>query len=112
MRLHVWGTIRYAELHRFVPAVGRFCDFRRQKGRAVPRVFVTLASGMNTVLMVFDYPNAADWEKKEAAVGADIEYARVASEMPYVEGSIESELFQPVEDLMAHVRTMTAKGGA
>ncbi len=61
-------------------------------------MFVGLSGAMSTVLMVFDYVSAANWELEERTVSNSTEYARVASDMPYVEGSIHYELFHPIED--------------
>ncbi len=99
LRLHVTGTISYGRLHQFLAKIERFVSYRRQKGYCVPQVFLGLSGGMNTVLMVFDYASANDWEREEAAVSADAAYGRIAAEMPYLEPSIHYELFQPLEDL-------------
>jgi hypothetical protein len=99
VRLLVTGTVRYGHLQEYFEAVRRFMDYRRRKGYCVPQVFVGLSGGMNKVLMVFDYAAAKDWEYEQTRVNADGDYAHVATEMPYLEGSIRHELFQPIEDL-------------
>lgn len=98
LRLHITGTIGYGRLYQFLAAVERFVSYRRQ-GYCVPQIFLGPSGGMNSVLMVFDYASASDWEREEAAVNADAVYGRIAAEMPYVEPSIHYELFQPLEDL-------------
>jgi hypothetical protein len=97
IHLHVTGTVRYGALAAYQQGAHRFVEYRQQKGYCVPRIFIGLSGGMNTVLMVFDYESAAAWEREEAAVNSDAEYGRIASEMPYLEGSIHYALFQPME---------------
>ncbi len=97
IHLHVTGTVRYGARAIYWEAVRRFVEYRRQKGYCVPRILVGLSGGMNTTLMVFDYDSAELWEREEAAVNLDAEYGRIASEMPYLEGSIHYALFQAME---------------
>jgi len=93
--LLVKGTIEYGRLPEFSRSVGGFVEYRRQRGWAVPEVLHGLAGPMNTVLMVFRYNNLSDWETECAAEREDAEYARIASKLPYTEGSLAYELYQP-----------------
>ncbi len=92
--LLVKGTIAYGRLHDFAQAVGAFVGYRRKLGWAVPEVLYGLAGPMNTVLMVFRYKELKDWEAECAAERSDVDYARIASALPYAEGSIAYELYQ------------------
>ncbi len=47
------------------PPTGR--QSRRARGWAVPRVFGSLAGEMNTAMLVFEYPDAATYEREDAA---------------------------------------------
>jgi hypothetical protein len=95
--LHVRGTIEYGRLPEFARAVPLFVEYRKQRGWAVPEVLHGLSGPMNTVLMVFRYDDLAAWEAECAAERDDAEYARIASGLPYAEGSISYELFQPAD---------------
>lgn len=94
--LLVKGTIEHARLHQFSEAVGECVSYRRQRKWAMPEVLLHgLAGPMNTVLMIFRYKNLSDWETECAAEREDAEYGRIASRLPYAEGSLQYELYQP-----------------
>jgi hypothetical protein len=93
--LLVKGTIAHGRLHEFAESVGAFVEYRKQHGWAVPEVLHGLAGPMNTVLMIFRYKNLSDWETECAAEREDAEYGRIASRLPYTEGSLAYELYQP-----------------
>ena len=92
--LLVKGTIAHGRLHEFAQAIGAFVNYRKQRGWAVPEVLHGLAGPMNTVLMIFRYKELSDWETECKAEREDVEYGRIASKLPYVEGSIGYELYQ------------------
>jgi hypothetical protein len=92
--LLVKGTIAYGRLHDFAQAVAAFVEYRRRHGWAVPEVLYGLAGPMNTVLMVFRYKELREWEAECTAERSDLDYGRVASGLPYAEGSIVYELYQ------------------
>ncbi len=95
--LLVKGTIETGRLREFAENVGAFVGYRRKKGWAVPEVLHGLAGPMNTVLMIFRYERLSDWETECAAERVDTEYGRIASTLPYVDGSLGYELYQPQE---------------
>ena len=88
------GTIEYGKLAEFAQSVEAFRELRRKRGWAVPEVLHGLSGPMNSVLLVFRYEKLAAWEAECAAERTDIEYARIASVLPYDAGSIQYELFQ------------------
>lgn len=92
--LQVRGEIRYGEWGRFRQAVQRYRDYRRQRNYVVPQLLLGLSGPMNTALLAYRYPDARAFEVEDKAIAEDPEYGRVASEMPYREGSIVYELFR------------------
>ena len=92
--LLVRGTIVHGRLREFAQAVGAFVDCRKRRGWAVPEILHGLAGPMNTVLMIFRYKQLSDWETECTAEREDAEYGRIASTLPYVEGTIAYELYQ------------------
>jgi hypothetical protein len=46
---------------------------------------------------VFPYPDAAAYEAEEARDAIDPDYARVASAMPFVEGTLSYEIYRVIE---------------
>jgi hypothetical protein len=93
--LLVKGTIAYGRLPEFAQTVGAFVAYRQERGWAVPEVLHGLAGPMNTVLMIFRYKDLSDWETECAAEREDAEFERIASKLPYTEGSLAYELYQP-----------------
>ncbi len=49
---------------------------------------------MNRAVLVYRYEDAQAFEEEDRKVARDTEYGKVASEMPYREGSIVYELFR------------------
>ncbi len=94
--IHVRGEIEYGRLHEFMQAVETFKDYRKRKGYVVPQVYLGLSGPMNTVLMTYDYDDLKVYEEEETGTARDREYARIASKMPYLEGTIHYEVFREV----------------
>ncbi|MFQ5871054.1 MAG: NIPSNAP family protein [Candidatus Geothermarchaeales archaeon] len=92
--VHVRGEIEYGRLHEYLDAVEKYKEYRSRNGYVVPKVFLGLSGPMNTVLMVYRYDDSAAYEEEEAATARDKGYAEVASQMPYLEGTIYYELFK------------------
>jgi hypothetical protein len=91
--LHVTGRIETGRWADFLEAADRWREFRGARGWTVPRVYGSLAGEMNTALLVFEYPDAATFEREDEAESADREYATVASAMPFA-GPIEYRLYR------------------
>jgi hypothetical protein len=92
--LHVRGEIKYGEWHRFLETVAKYREYRRKKNYVVPQVLHGLSGPMNRAVLVYRYDDAQAFEEEDRKVSRDPEYAKVASEMPYREGSIVYELFR------------------
>ena len=92
--LHVRGEIKYGELHHFREAVERYREYRKSKNYVVPQVLLGLSGPMNSVILVYLYETAKAFEDEDRAIGEDPDYRKVASEMPFREGSIVYQLFR------------------
>ncbi len=94
--LLVRGEIRYGEWSRFRETVERYREYRREKGYVLPQLLTGLSGSMNTAVPVYRYESAQAFEDGSRAVDEDPQYGKVASEMPYREGTIVYELFREV----------------
>jgi hypothetical protein len=92
--LHVRGEIRYGEWRHFREAAERYREYRRGKKYVVPDLLLGMSGPMNRAVLVYRYEDARAFELEDRAIAEDPEYGRVASEMPYREGTIVYELFR------------------
>ena len=92
--LFVRGEITYGRWIDFLSAARHYCDYRREKGYVVPEMLLGMSGPMNTALLVYRYSDAKAFEDENVALDQDKDYARVASAMPYIEGTIDYELFR------------------
>ena len=92
--LHVRGEIRYGEWRRFLETAEAYRAYRKSKGLVEPRLLLGLSGPMNTAVLVYRYDSANAFEEEHRKIARDPEYGRVASEMPYRDGTIAYELFQ------------------
>jgi hypothetical protein len=58
------------------------------------RILHGLSGDMNTVRLVFAYPDLNAYEREEARDAVDPEYVRAASAMPFVEGTLVYEVYR------------------
>jgi hypothetical protein len=96
VEVHVVGRIELGHFADFVDAAEQWRAFRRARGAADCRVLQALSGEMNVVRLVFSYPDLNTYEQEEARDAADPEYARVASSMPFVEGTLAYELYREI----------------
>ena len=92
--LLVRGEITYGKWSDFLVAVRRYRDYRRKKGYVIPELLLGMSGPMNTALLVYRYSDAKVFEDEDLAVDQDSDYQKVASAMPYIEGTIHYELFR------------------
>ncbi len=97
VEVHVTGRIQLGRFADFVEAAHRWCQFRAARDAAPCRILHGLSGDMNTVRLVFAYPDLAAYEREEARDAADPDYARVAGAMPFLEGTLRYELFREME---------------
>jgi len=94
VEVHVTGRVRLGRFAEFVEAAAAWQAFRAAHGHARCRVLHGLSGEMNTVRLVFAYPDSNAYEREEARDAVDPEYGRVAGAMPFVEGSLVYEVFR------------------
>lgn len=92
--LHVRGEVRYGEWRHFREAVDRYREYRRSKGYVVPEVLLGMSGPMNSTVLVYRYDDARAFEGEDRAISEDPDYGKVASAMPYRDGTIVYELFR------------------
>ncbi len=92
--LHVRGEIRLGEWSRYQEAVRHYIEYRKKNGCVVPTVLFGMSGPMNSTVLVYRYGSARDLEEEERRLAEDPEYGRVASEMPFRDGSITYELYR------------------
>lgn len=95
--VHVVGRVELGRFAEFVAAAEQWRAFRRARGAADCRLLQALSGEMNVVRLVFSYPDLNTYELEEARDAADPEYARVASAMPFVEGTLAYELYREID---------------
>ncbi|HXQ79513.1 MAG TPA: hypothetical protein VN819_04795, partial [Thermoplasmata archaeon] len=66
----------------------------RGKKYVVPHLLTGLSGPMNTAILVYWYKDVQAFEAEDRMTSRDLEYGKVASKMPYREGSIVLELFR------------------
>jgi hypothetical protein len=97
VEVHVTGRVHVGRYGEFVEAAERWQEFRAGRGRPPCRILHSLAGEMNAVRLVFTYPDLNMYEREEAEDTSDPEYARVASAMPFVDGTIGYEIYREGE---------------
>ena len=93
VELHITGRIERGRFAEFSEALAEWVCYREARGWALPRVLHALSGEMNTVLMVFAYPDLGTMERQAAAEASDVAYARIAMAMPF-EGPIDETIFR------------------
>jgi hypothetical protein len=92
--LFVRGEVRYGEWRSFREAAEQYRSYRRTKGYVVPDLLLGLSGPMNTAVLVYRYASAEAFEHEDRTIADDPEYGKVASALPYRDGSIVYELFR------------------
>lgn len=94
VEVHVVGRVELGRFPEFREAAARWRAFRRERGSADCRILQALSGEMNLVRLVFTYQDLNAYELEEGRDAADPEYARIAGEMPFVEGTLAYELYR------------------
>lgn len=97
VEVHVVGRVELGRFPEFTAAAERWRTFRRERGAADCRILQALSGEMNVVRLVFSYRDLNAYELEEGRDASDPEYARVAGEMPFVEGTLEYELYRELD---------------
>jgi hypothetical protein len=96
VEVHVEGRIALGRLADFFEAVKGYVAHARAHGYAEPRVLQGLSGAMNTIRLVYTYPDLNAYERDEARTAEDREYARAAGAMPFVDGTLTYALYRVV----------------
>jgi hypothetical protein len=94
VEVHVTGRVELGRFGEFGSASEAWRAFRDERGHAPCRVLQGLSGEMNTVRLVFSYPDLNAYEQEEAADSVDPEYARLAAAMPFIEGTLRYEIYR------------------
>jgi hypothetical protein len=94
IEVHVTGRVQLGRFAEFVDAAERWREFRAGRGHAPCTVLHALSGEINTVRLVFTYPDLNTYEQEEAQDAIDPDYARVAGAMPFVEDSLTYEIYR------------------
>jgi hypothetical protein len=97
VEVHVTGRIELGRFGEFVAALEPWASYRAAQRRAPMRIYQALSGRMNEVRMVFEYPDLAAYEREEREDAVDPEYGRLASAMPFVDGTLEYVIYTPLE---------------
>ena len=101
VEVHVTGRVQLGRFAEFLDAAERWRDFRAGREHAPCRILHALSGEMNTVRLVFLYPDLNAYEQEEAGDAVDPDYARVAAAMPFVEGTLAYEIYREAESSRA-----------
>ncbi|MHB1613466.1 MAG: hypothetical protein ACYCXA_07675 [Actinomycetes bacterium] len=93
VEVHVTGRIQAGRFAEFLEAAERWRAYRGERGWALPRVLSGLSGEMNSVRLVFAYPDLGVFEREDAEESGDRDYAAVAMGMPF-EGPIVYTLYR------------------
>ena len=87
------GVVRQGRLHEFVRGVQALQAYRKAHAYCVPEALYALSGPMNTVMLRFQFPDLGRLEQEERELEADPEHARINAALPWVEGSIQYEIY-------------------
>jgi hypothetical protein len=104
VQVHVEGQIAYGRLPDFAEAVRAYTAYARANGYVSPQVLQGISGPMNTIRLVYRYEALEEYERHEARTASDREYGRLASMMPFIEGSILYQIYLEMNE-------ETGKGG-
>ena len=101
-RFRVISTVKYGHFNEFVSAFKELNEIAGQRGWALGRVMAPLAGTNNQVVVEFEYPDLATFERETDAFFQDAEAMKVwrGTSDVVVEGSGYTELLSDV-DLIA-----------
>ena len=97
VEVHVTGRVQLGRFADFLTAAERWRSFRLDNGLAPCRILQALSGEMNAVRMVFSYPDLSAYESEEARTAGDSDYARIASQMPFVDGTLAYEIYRETD---------------
>lgn len=93
VELHVTGRIQTGRLAEFLEAAERWRAYRRDRAWTLPRVLSGLSGEMNSVRLIFAYPDLGVYEREDTEEARDHRYPEVAMAMPF-DGPIVYTLYR------------------
>lgn len=93
VEVHVTGRVETGRFAEFVSAAARWSEYRGRAGYVMPHVLQGLSGEMNSVVLVFEYPDLGSYEREEERVLGDEEYVRLAMAMPF-DGPLHYAIFR------------------
>ena len=98
IEVHVEGRIELGRLNEFDTGVRRYRYYLRARDYVVPRVLHAMSGQMNTIRLVYQYPDVEGYLQHERNSTSDAGYAEAASGMPFADGTLTYTLYRPLED--------------
>ncbi len=98
IEVHVQGEIVYGRLREFCQAADAYLSYARANGYTTPQMLQGISGPMNTILFIYRYADLSEYERHEARTATDAEYGRVASAMPYRDGSINYQIYRDLDE--------------
>lgn len=98
IEVHVEGRIELGRLSEFGTGVRRYLDYLRAHDYVVPRVLHAMSGPMNTIRLVYQYPDVEGYLRHERNSTDDAGYAEAASGMPFVDGTLTYTIYHPLDD--------------
>lgn len=97
VEVHVDGRVIGGQLTGFAQGLERYLAYARDHGYEVPAVLQGLSGPMNSIRLVYRYDNLAGYEEHEARTLLDPGYAKAASAMKFVDGTLTYSIFREIE---------------
>lgn len=98
IEVHVEGRIEMGRLSEFDAGVRHYRDYLRAHDYVVPRVLHAMSGQMNTIRLVYQYPDVEGYLRHERNSMGDAGYAKAASGMPFVDGTLTYTVYRPLDN--------------
>lgn len=97
IEVHVQGRVESGRLADFHDTVKRYQEYAQTHGYGVAKVLFGLAGEMNTVRLVYHFQDLNAYEAHEVRTLTDREYANLAQQMGFVDGSLHYAVYRVVQ---------------
>jgi antibiotic biosynthesis monooxygenase (ABM) superfamily enzyme len=94
IEVHVQGRVESGHLADFYEAVKKYQEYAKSHGYTVAKVLFGLSGQMNTVRLVYQYDDLNGYESHEVRTLTDRDYAEIAQQMRFVDGSSRYEIYR------------------
>jgi hypothetical protein len=96
VEVHVEGQIALGRMPEFAETIEQYKDYAKNHQYAVPRVLIGLSGAMNSVRLVYSFPDASGYEEQELRTLRDTEYGQVAGSLGFVDGTLVYSIYREV----------------